>query len=471
MRPTSSSTLSVAALGTMLALVSFSTPVAAIGPISQALGADVAGRTWMLSAMSIGLGATLLTAGTLADDRGRRRVFVVGLVLLAVASVVGAVATTPLVFTLARAAQGVGNAAVIAASLGLIAGTFAPGPERARASGVWGASVGAGIMVGPLLTSELDRYASWRYAYGLVAVAALTLAVVARRRVAESTRGNRRGLDLSGALTFAGAMCALLAGLVEGRLGWGRPVVLALLVVAAGLLSAFVVVELRSARPMLDLRLFRQRGFIAATVAGFAAGAGVIALVQNLPVFLDQAFGVPATTTAYLAVVWSATSVVTALAVRWLPAGLPGRAQLGIGLLGVAAGQLAMAFVGPSWTWLAFLPGMFVAGVFSGLLNAALGREAVATVPEGEGALGSGANNTARYLGSAVGVTVVAVIAAAGDGTGVQGLVDCWNHAALVTVLVSVVGGLVALLLREPRRPAPAPTDEPAGMRDAPVPD
>jgi len=222
---------------------------------------------------------------------------------------------------------------------------------------------------------------------------------------------------------------------------------------------------------MLDLRLFRQRGFIAATVAGFAAGAGVIALVQNLPVFLDQAFGVPATTTAYLAVVWSATSVVTALAVRWLPAGLPGRAQLGIGLLGVAAGQLAMAFVGPSWTWLAFLPGMFVAGVFSGLLNAALGREAVATVPEGEGALGSGANNTARYLGSAVGVTVVAVIAAAGDGTGVQGLVDCWNHAALVTVLVSVVGGLVALLLREPRRPAPAPTDEPAGMRDAPVPD
>ena len=156
-----------------------------------------------------------------------------------------------------------------------------------------------------------------------------------------------------------------------------------------------------------------------------------------------------------------------ALAARWLPAGLPGRAQLGIGLLGVAAGQLAMAFVGPSWTWLAFLPGMFVAGVFSGLLNAALGREAVATVPEGEGALGSGANNTARYLGSAVGVTVVAVIAAAGDGTGVQGLVDGWNHAALVTVVVSVVGGLVALVLREPRRPAPAHTDEPAGRRVA----
>jgi len=469
MRPTPRSTLTVAALGTMLALVSFSAPVAAIGPISQALGADVAGRTWMVSAMSIGLGATLLTAGILADDRGRRRVFVIGLVVLALSSVAGAVAASPLVFTLARAAQGVGNAAVVAASLGLIAATFAPGPERARASGVWGASVGAGIMVGPLLTSELDRYASWRYAYGLIALAALVLAVLARRRVAESTRGSHRGLDLPGALTFAGAVCAFLAGLVEGRLGWGRPLVLVLFVVAAVLFGAFVVVELRSVRPMLDLRLFRQRGFVAATVAGFAAGAGVIALVQNLPVLLGQAFGVPATTTAYLAVVWSATSVVTALAARWLPARLPGRAQLGIALLGVAAGQLTMAFVGPSWTWLAFVPGMFIAGVFSGVLNAALGREAVSTVPEGEGALGSGANNTARYLGSAVGVTVVAVIAAAGQDQGVQGLLDGWNRAALVTVAVSVVGGLVALLLRDPRRPAPAHTDERAGMRVAPA--
>jgi hypothetical protein len=128
-----------------------------------------------------------------------------------------------------------------------------------------------------------------------------------------------------------------------------------------------------------------------------------------------------------------------------------------------------MAFVGPSWTWLAFVPGMFVAGVFSGVLNAALGREAVATVPEGEGALGSGANNTARYLGSAVGVTVVAVLAAAGQDQGVQGLLDGWNHAALVTVVVSVVGGLVALVLREPRRLAIAHTKEPAGMRVAPA--
>jgi MFS family permease len=389
--------------------------------------------------------------------------------VLAASSVAGGLATTPLVFTLSRAAQGVGNAAAIAASLGLIAATFAPGPERARASSVWGASVGAGIMVGPLLTSELDRFASWRYAYELIAAAALALAVVARKTVAESTRGRRQGLDLPGALTFAGAVCAFLAALVEGRLGWTRPLVVGLVVAAVVLVVAFVIIELRSARPMLDLRLFTQRGFLAATVAAFAAGAGVIALVQNLPVFLGQEFGVPATTSAYLAVIWSATSVVTALAARWLPARLPGRALLGIGLLGVAVGQLAMAVVRPTWTWWAFVPGMFVAGVFSGLLNAALGREAVASVPEGEGALGSGANNTARYLGSALGVTVVAVVAATAPSLEPQGLIDSWNHAALVTVLVSVAGGVVALLLRERRRADRSHTGEPAGMRVRPV--
>lgn len=437
----------------MLALLSFSAPVASIGPISQALGADVGARTWMVSAMSVGLGATLLTAGTLADDRGRRRMFVIGLLVLAASSLAGALAPTSLAFTAARAAQGVGNAAVIAAALGLIASVFPPGPERIRASGVWGASVGAGIMVGPLLTSELDRYASWRYAYGLTALAAAALVVATLRRVPESRRTAPRGLDLAGALTFAGAVCAFLAGLVEGRLGWGRPLVVGLLVLAAALAIGFVVAERRSARPMLDLALFRQPGFVAATLAAFAAGAGIIAVVQNLPVFLTQGLGQAATASAYLAVIWSGTSIVTALAARRLPARLGGRRQLGIGLLGAAVGQLAMAFAGPTWSWLAFVPGMFVAGVFSGVLNAALGREAVASVPEGEGALGSGANNTARYVGSAVGVTVVAVVAAAGADRGLPGLVDGWNHAVLVTVAVSVMGGLVALLLRDRRHP------------------
>ncbi len=449
--------LAVAALGTMLTLVSFTAPVATVNAISQGLEADVAGRTWVLSSMSVGLGAALLSAGTLADDRGRRRTFVAGLLLLAAASVAGAAAPSAPVFVLARVVQGVGAAAVIASSLGLVAHQFPVGPARAGASGVWGASVGAGISVGPILAAGLDQrwwaYGSWRDVYVVIAVAAIGLAWWAHRGVPESRAEEERPLDLPGATLLGLGVSALLAGLVEGRQGWTRPVVLTLLVGSVVLLAGFVRAELRSAAPMLDLRLFRRPAFVTATVAAFATGAGAIALFSFLPGFAGQALGIGAVGGALFMSAWSVTSVVTALLARRLPARLSGRTQLGLGLLGVAVAQLTMTRVTPGSTGVAFVPGLLLAGVFSGVVNAALGREAVASVPEGRAALGSGANNTARYVGSAVGVTVVAVVvsSSATATPGVDGLVHGWNAAAVVTALVSVAGGVAALVVRSPR--------------------
>jgi hypothetical protein len=143
---------------------------------------------------------------------------------------------------------------------------------------------------------------------------------------------------------------------------------------------------------------------------------------------------------------WSVTSVVTALLARRIPARVSGRTQLAAGLLGVAVGQLGLWHLSPGDGWQRFVPGLLVAGVASGVLNAALGREAVASVPPGRGSVGSGANNTARYVGSALGVTVVSVIAAAATPAD---LVDGWNRAALVTAAVSLVGAVVVLAARE----------------------
>jgi hypothetical protein len=162
-----------------------------------------------------------------------------------------------------------------------------------------------------------------------------------------------------------------------------------------------------------------------------------------------MALHVSALGAAVLLLLWSGTSVLTALLARRIPAWVSGRRQLALGLLGVAAGQLALAGVTTGSTWVRFVPGLLVAGVASGILNAALGREAIASVPAGRGSVGSGANNTARYVGSAVGVTVVSVIAA-GAATP-AGLVAGWNRAALVTAAVSVVGALVVLATRERR--------------------
>ncbi len=443
--------LAVAALGTAVTLVAFTAPLSTLGSVAADVGAGASGRTWILSSMSIGLGAALLPTGTLADDVGRRRVFQAGLLLLAVGSAVAALATGTSVFVLARVVQGLGGAAVVASSLGIVAAAHEPGPRRAAASGVWGASVGAGIALGPLLSAGLDDALTWRAAYWLLLAAAVALTVAARLVVPDTRAERARGVDVPGVLLLAAGVSAGLAALVEGRQGWGRPEVLWLGLGGVALLVAFVGVEARSRAPMLDLALFRRPAFVAATAAALATGGGVIAMMSFLSGFLGLAMGIEPLHAAWLLLAWSGTSVVTALLARRIPARVSGRTQLALGLVGVAAGQLALGGLEPGDGWARLLPGLLLAGLFSGVINAALGREAVASVPPDRGALGSGANNTARYIGSAVGVTVVAVVAtsahvAAGPAAS---LVVGWNHAVLVTAAVSLLGALVALAARE----------------------
>jgi MFS family permease len=466
--------LGVAAFGTLLSLVVFTTPLSTLNETALGLGAGIPGRTWILSSMSIGLGAALLTTGTLADDIGRRRTFVTGMAVLAAGSVACGLVGGVEVFVLARIVQGVGAAAVIASSLGIIAHTFPLGPARARAGGVWGASVGAGIALGPLLSSVLASVASWRDAYWVGAAAAILVGAGARLLLEESRAERHEGFDPWGAVLLGAGVSSLLVALVEGRDGWTQPLVLALAGATIALLLAFVAVEAASPTPMLDLSLLRQPAFVAATGAAFATGGGVIALLAYMSGFLGAALGVSAVSAALLLLAWSGTSVVTALLARRLPAGLSGRSQLAIGLLGVAAGQLLLSGVTGSATWVRFLPGLLVAGVFSGVLNAALGREAVASVPPGRGGMGSGANNTARYVGSAIGVTVVAVIAARpGPGSPTADIVTGWNTAAVVSAAVSVAGALVVLAAGSRRRPAapdpsvPSPQQVPASSAGA----
>ncbi len=449
--------LSVAALGTLVTLIAFTAPLATLNSTGAGLGADAAGRTWILSSMSIGLGAALLSTGTISDDFGRRRTFQVGMLVLALASVLGALAPNAVVFVLARVLQGVGGAAVIASSLGIIAHSYPAGPARAAASGVWGASVGAGIATGPLLSAGLDRVASWRDVYWLLFVAAVATAVAAHFLVVESRTEESRKLDIAGTVLLATGMSALLAALVEGRQGWTSLEVFVLAVAAVVLPAAFGVVEYRSSAAMLDLSLFRQPAFVAATTAALATGAGIIALMSYMSGFLGVALHISALGAACLLFVWSALSVVTALLARRIPATVSGRSQLAIGLFGVGVGQFALFGATEASSWTRFLPGLVIAGVASGVLNAALGREAIASVPAGRGGMGSGANNTARYVGSAIGVTVVAVIAAR-PGSGAHAtasLIDGWNHATLVTATVSILGAAVVFACR-PRRLAKA---------------
>ncbi|RZL83973.1 MAG: MFS transporter [Rhodococcus sp. (in: high G+C Gram-positive bacteria)] len=445
--PRPGTSLSVASLGTFVALVAFCAPLGNMPTVAAALSAGPAAQTWILSSMSVGLAAVLLTAGALADDYGRRRVFRWGAWLLALGAIIGAVSQEPVLFIVGRLIQGVAGAALIAASLGAVAHAFTTPAARATASGIWGASVGAGIAVGPVLAGLLDLAGWWRGLYWALAVASLVIGQVATRALAESRSAVPKRIDVPGAVTLCAAMVLVLVALVEGRQGNTAAAVLCG-VGAAVFTIAFVGVERRRPFPMLDLALFRRNDFLAATLAALATGAGIIGLMSFACTFLVKTMHVSTLTAAVVIGLWSGTSVVASLLARKLPARLAGSPQLVIGLVGVGVAMLTMTGLSPDSSLLRLVPGLLLAGVASGLLNAGLGRQAVASVPADQGGLGSGANNTARYLGSSIGVTVVSIIALARAGT-VDGMVTGWNHAAVTTGLISLVGaGVVGALLR-----------------------
>ena len=260
--------------------------------------------------------------------------------------------------------------------------------DRARATGVWGASIGAGIAIGPLLGNYLGLLHSWRDVYVVLGVAGLVLAVAARR-CPESRSPDRARLDVAGVVSDG-----VGNGCRPGRAHRGsrrlERVAAPVLLLAAGLalLVGFLLVERRSTHPMLDLGLLKRPAFRAVNLAGLATGAGIIALMSYVSGFVGAGLGISATTAAWLMLAWSAPSVVTAVAARRLPAAWTGRGQMAGALLVIAIGQLLVLGVDTGSGPARFLPGLLVAGVATGVLNAAMGRESVGQRPAGPGRSG-----------------------------------------------------------------------------------
>src|SRR5215213_3477081 len=443
-------TLAVAAVGTLLVLVTFTTPLTTLTATASGLRAGPSAQAWVLSAMNVGTAAGLLSGGAIGDDYGRRRTFLAGTLVLAGASVLGAIAPDSLLLILARLLQGLGGAAMLACGLGLIGHAFPEGPARVRATGVWGASLGAGVAVGPILAAGLAALGGWRLPYAATALAAAALAVAGRGLLSESRAARPRPVDAAGTLLLGLGLAAFMAGLVEGRAGWNQPPVIALVALGLALVVAFVAVERRIMHPMLDLALFGRPDFLGATVAALASGLGVLALMSLVPTVLERGLNEGAVLAAVVLLAWSATSVVSALGARRLPSWASPRVQLVAGLVGCAAGQLALVGLTPESPIGRLLPGLLVTGAANGVLNAALGRQVVASVPADRAAMGSGANNTARYVGSGIGITTVTVLLTrSGTAPGAAGLLSGWNVAVLLTVGFSLLGALVVLLARE----------------------
>ncbi|KUM90384.1 MULTISPECIES: MFS transporter [Streptomyces] len=438
----STATLTLTSAATAVALMTYTAPMVTLPDVAADLHTPLSAQAWLLNGTPLGLAALLLVAGSLADDYGRRRIFVAGTLALGLTTALGALTSSTWLFTLARIAQGAASAALLASSLGLIVHAFPSPRGRLHATGVWGAFVSGGIAVGPLLSGAMPN---WRVSYGVLGAAAVLVAALSARFLSESRapRGGRP--DLAGAVTFGLALVALVAALTLGRDGWLRAPVGLLLLAFVVLLAGFAAVERRSATPMIDLGLLRHRRFLASSSSGLFTGLAVIGLFSFLPALLQQTVGLSAMDTAWLFLLWSGLSFAVALQVRRLAGRVPPRWQLAIGFLLHAAGVLTMLGSLDAGSWVRLLPGLVIAGIGSGLLNAALPLLAVESVPAARAAMGSGAQQTFRYIGSCAGVALTIAIATSCGG----GLAHGADIAMLVSAGLALVAAASVVGLRE----------------------
>ncbi|WUI02985.1 MFS transporter [Spirillospora sp. NBC_00431] len=445
--PGATAALAVPAAATLLALMNYTAPMAVLSDTARGLHAGATAQIWLVSSISLGLAAALLAVGSLADDHGRRRVFLIGAGVLAASSVACAVAPDAPVFVAGRIVQGAASAALLATGLGIIAASFGPGPRRAHATGMWGAMLGLGIALGPIASAGLAEVGGWRLWYWVSALGSVLLGAAALA-LGESRAARPRGLDVPGLATMSLGVGALVAAITWGRAGWTRPAVLALFAAAAVLLAAFTVIEARRREPMLDLGLFRRPAFLLSITGALVTGLAVIGIMSYLAAVMALVLGLSPVEAALVLAVWSGLSFAAALQARRLPARLSAARLLAAGLALSAVGELAMLGLAPGGHWWRLVPGLAVAGIGSGLANAMLARLAVDSVPADRASMGSGANNTARYIGASVGVAIVGAIAT-GSGAGASDLAHGTNVAMLVSAAVGLAGAALAVAIRE----------------------
>jgi EmrB/QacA subfamily drug resistance transporter len=382
----------------------------ALPPIERELHASFTDLQWVIDAYALTLAALVLNAGSLADLLGRKRVFVAGIGLFTVGSAACGAATTPLFLILARGGQGIGGAMMFATSLAIISQEF-QGRERGTAFGIYGATIGAAVAVGPLAGGLLTTWAGWRWIFFVnlpIGVACLAGAVFELRESRDEAHG---GFDLPGLLTFSGSAFAGVLALLRGNdWGWGSPREIGLLTASLVLLAAFVAIQLRAERPTFDVRLFRVPTFTGAQIVAFTISAAMFSQFLYLTLYLQNVLGYSPIGAGLRFLPLSLVSFVVAPIAGKLTTHVPVRALLSSGLALVGVALLLMHGITTGSGWTTLLAGFLVAGVGIGLVNAPLASTAVGVVPREKAGMASGINNTFRQVGIATGIAALGAI-------------------------------------------------------------
>jgi EmrB/QacA subfamily drug resistance transporter len=435
----------------------------ALPSIKSDLGFSQTGLQWVITAYAILFGGTLLLGGRLADLLGRRRMFVGGLALFAVASLLCGIAWSSGSLVAFRGLQGLGGALLAPAALSLLMTTFAEGRDRNRALGIYGAASGSGAAAGVLLGGVITSYLGWSWIFFVnvpVGIAAIALAPVLLRESRADHLAHRH-FDLAGAASVTSGLMLLVYGLTRATTdGWSSPVTLGFLGAAAALIAAFVVIESRSRSPLLPLRIFRLRALSAANVAMAIVGAVAFSEFFVLTLYLQDVLHYSAVQSGVAFSAFALTVVVASNVAQVVVGRVGARVTLlgGFVLSAISLALLIRLPVDGHYLWDLF-PAFVLGGAGMGFSFVPITIASLAGVERADAGVASGLVNTSRQIGGAIGLAAVSTIAASAASSYVdahdlssvtaQATVHGFQTAFYVLGALLLVGlGVVAVFLR-----------------------
>ncbi|QWC86464.1 MFS transporter [Nocardioidaceae bacterium] len=403
-------TLGAVCLGIFMLLLDITIVNVALPDIQSELDTSLAGLQWVIDAYALSLAALLLTAGSLADLYGRKRVFMIGLALFTLGSALCGFAPDIVTLGAARAFQGIGGAAVFATGLAILSSTFS-GKERGTAFGLFGATTGVAVAVGPVLGGVLTTGLSWRWIFFVNIPVALFALAVSKRYVTESKDPHAGRPDYVGFASFSLALGLLVFALIEaGERSFTSTLVTVPAAIAAGLLLFFVVSQRRRTDPMFDLALLRKPSFVGGLIAAFAVSGSIFSLLTYLTIYLQNVLGYSALGAGWRLLFLSGLAFFASAAAGRLTNTVPTKWLIAPGFLVTSVGLALLTLIGPDTSWTAIIPGLVVAGIGIGFINVPLASTAVGVVTPDKSGMASGVNSTFRQVGIATGIAALGSI-------------------------------------------------------------
>ncbi len=405
--------IAVASLGSGMAFLDSTVMNVALPAVQLSLQASARQALWIFGAYAVVLAALLLIGGSLADQYGRRRIFVLGAAIFGGASAWCALAPGPEQLVVARTVQGAGGALLVPASLAIVGASFEEGKSRAKAIGAWAALSATAMAVGPVVGGWLVEEVSWRAAFLISPAMAVVAIPIALWHVPESRDPELRKLDLLGALLATSGLGGLVYALIESSVsGFGDPAVLAALVVGALALVAFVSIERHEDDPMVPLCLFRSRNFSGANLVTLLFYMGLTGSLYFLPFLMMQVHGYSAFVAGSVFLPFVAMAFLFGRLSGRICARFGAKAPLVVASLAAAVGFVLFALPGVEHGsyWTSFFPAMVVQGFGMALIITPLTAVALGSVEGEHSGLASGVNNAAARVAAPLAVAVLSVL-------------------------------------------------------------